>query len=419
VAAEIYVESEVLLYVDITAKEIFPGLDSQLPDSRFKRVSNAIDSLLHKSLTRRQNGSPFIITGDIPAMWLRDSTWQVAPLLYSRHPDVIKLLIELSKTQVELFLIDPYANAFNPEPNGACWHKDFPNQSPWVFERKFELDSWASVLYLARMIVEKYNRFDHIDSSFEEALTTMLNLAKREQRHDPDSYVFKRDNGVLHDSLSHEGYGAPVAYTGMVYSAFRPSDDACVYGYLVPSNLFFLNELERLPEKLKSPASLRLAVEIREGLESFAVIDGRYAYEVDGLGNSLCIDDANIPSLLSLPHLGCVPADDARYRSTREFILSFKNPYYFSGIKASGIGSQHTPSGFVWPIALAVQALTDPSVNNKLDTLDLLEVTDAETGNMHEAFDVNDDKDFTRSWFSWADMTYVQLVLDSVNYQSR
>jgi meiotically up-regulated gene 157 (Mug157) protein len=405
--------------VDITAKEIFPGLDSQLPDSRFKRVSNAIDSLLHKSLTRRQNGSPFIITGDIPAMWLRDSTWQVAPLLYSRHPDVIKLLIELSKTQVELFLIDPYANAFNPEPNGACWHKDFPNQSPWVFERKFELDSWASVLYLARMIVEKYNRFDHIDSSFEEALTTMLNLAKREQRHDPDSYVFKRDNGVLHDSLSHEGYGAPVAYTGMVYSAFRPSDDACVYGYLVPSNLFFLNELERLPEKLKSPASLRLAVEIREGLESFAVIDGRYAYEVDGLGNSLCIDDANIPSLLSLPHLGCVPADDARYRSTREFILSFKNPYYFSGIKASGIGSQHTPSGFVWPIALAVQALTDPSVNNKLDTLDLLEVTDAETGNMHEAFDVNDDKDFTRSWFSWADMTYVQLVLDSVNYQSR
>jgi meiotically up-regulated gene 157 (Mug157) protein len=152
--------------VDITAKEIFPGLDSQLPDSRFKRVSNAIDSLLHKSLTRRQNGSPFIITGDIPAMWLRDSTWQVAPLLYSRHPDVIKLLIELSKTQVELFLIDPYANAFNPEPNGACWHKDFPNQSPWVFERKFELDSWASVLYLARMIVEKYNRFDHIDSSF-------------------------------------------------------------------------------------------------------------------------------------------------------------------------------------------------------------------------------------------------------------
>ena len=405
--------------MNLTAKEIFPGLNSQVPASRFKRVSNAIDSLLQKSLTRRENGNPFIITGDIPAMWLRDSTWQVAPLLNSHHPDVIKLLIDLSKTQVELFLIDPYANAFNPEPNGACWHKDFPNQSPWVFERKFELDSWASVLYLARMIVEKYDRFDHIDASFEEALATMLNLAQREQHHDPASYVFKRNNDVPHDSLSHGGYGAPVAYTGMVYSAFRPSDDACVYGYLVPSNIFFLNELERLPETLKSSASLRLALEIRKGLESFAVVDGRYAYEVDGLGNSLFIDDANIPSLLSLPLLGCLPADDARYRSTRELILSFKNPYYFTGSKASGIGSQHTPSGFVWPIALAVQALTDPSVGNKLATLDLLEKTDAETGNMHEAFNVNDDKDFTRSWFSWADMTYVQLVLDSVNYQSK
>jgi len=405
--------------MNLTAKEIFPGLNSQVPDSRFKRVSNAINSLLQKSLTRRENGSPFIITGDIPAMWLRDSTWQVAPLLNSHHPDVIKLLIDLSKTQVELFLIDPYANAFNPEPNGACWHKDFPNQSPWVFERKFELDSWASVLYLARLIVEKYERFDHIDASFQEALAMMLNLAHREQRHDPNSYVFKRNNGVLHDSLSNGGVGAPVAYTGMVYSAFRPSDDACVYGYLVPSNFFFLNELECLPETLKSPASLRLAAEIREGLENFAVIDGRYAYEVDGLGNSLCLDDANIPSLLSLPLLGCISADDARYRSTREFILSIKNPYYFSGIKAAGIGSQHTPSGFVWPIAVAVQALTDPSVSNKLDTLDLLEKTDAETGNMHEAFNVNDDKEFTRSWFSWADMTYVQLVLDSVNYQSR
>ena len=238
--------------MNLTAKEIFPGLNSQVPDSRFKRVSNAIDSLLQKSLTRRENGSPFIITGDIPAMWLRDSTWQVAPLLNSHHPDVIKLLIDLSKTQVELFLIDPYANAFNPVPNGACWHKDFPNQSPWVFERKFELDSWASVLYLARMIVEKYDRFDHIDASFEEALATMLNLAQREQHHDPATYVFKRNNDVLHDSLSHGGYGAPVAYTGMVYSAFRPSDDACVYGYLVPSNIFFLNELERLPETLKS-----------------------------------------------------------------------------------------------------------------------------------------------------------------------
>jgi meiotically up-regulated gene 157 (Mug157) protein len=405
--------------MNLTAGEVFPGLDAQMSASRFSRVSRAIDSLFGKSLTHRENGSPFIITGDIPAMWLRDSTWQVAPLLNSKHSEVIQLLIELSKTQVELFLIDPYANAFNPAPNGQCWHKDFPDQSPWVFERKFELDSWASVLYLARLITEKYGRTDHIDASFKKALSVMLKLAKLEQHHDPESYIFKRNNEVPHDSLSHDGRGAPIAYTGMVYSAFRPSDDACVYGYLVPSNLFFLNELEHLPQNLQSTESIDLSAEIQSGIQKHAIIDGRYAYEVDGLGNSLFIDDANIPSLLSLPLLGCVSPDNKIYKATREFILSAKNPYYFSGLKGAGIGSQHTPTGFVWPIALAVQALTDPSISKKLETLDLLEHTDGGTGSVHESFNADNDKDFTRSWFSWADMTYVQLVLDSVNYKSQ
>jgi meiotically up-regulated gene 157 (Mug157) protein len=404
--------------MNLTASDLFPGLKDLVSESRFDRVSNALTSLFHKSLTRLENGRPFIITGDIPAMWLRDSTWQVAPLLHSNHPEVVNLLIELSKTQVELFLIDPYANAFNPSPNGNCWHKDFADQSPWVFERKFELDSWASVLYLARMIIEKYDRWDHIDENFHDALEVMLNLAQREQRHDPESYVFKRSNGVSHDSLSHDGRGAPTAYTGMIYSAFRPSDDACVYGYLVPSNFFFLNELENLSQKMKTPKSEALAREIRNGLEKYAVIDNLYAYEVDGLGNALFIDDANIPSLLSLPLLAGASLDVDVYRNTREFILSHSNSYFFSGSKAAGIGSQHTPTNHVWPIAMSVEALTSPSKERKLKTLDILEATDAGTGNMHEAFHVDRPEEFSRAWFSWADMTYVQLVLDSVGYQS-
>ena len=403
--------------MNLTARDVFPGLESQVSASRFNRVNNSLVALFQKSLTRLENGRPFIITGDIPAMWLRDSTWQVAPLLNSNHPDVVNMLIELSQTQIELFLIDPYANAFNPAPNGECWHKDFPKQSPWVFERKFELDSLASVLYLARMIVENYGRWEHIDAKFHTGLQAMMDLAVREQHHDPDSYVFKRDNGVLHDSLSHDGRGAPTAYTGMVYSAFRPSDDACVYGYLVPSNLFFLNELEQLNEKLKSQESKKLAKEIRSGLEEHAIIEGLYAFEVDGLGNSLFIDDANLPSLLSLPLLGCLDLEDEVYSATRKFILSEKNPYFFKGNKVSGVGSQHTPHNFVWPIALAVEALTDPSTKKKLQMLEILESTDAGTGNMHEAFNVDNPEEFTRPWFSWADMTYVQLVLASVNYQ--
>jgi len=405
--------------MNLTAREVFPGLEDLVSESRFNRVSKSLTSLFHKSLTRLENGRPFIITGDIPAMWLRDSTWQVAPLLNSNHPQVVNLLIELSKTQVELFLIDPYANAFNPSPSGECWHKDFLDQSPWVFERKFELDSWASVLYLARMIIEKYDRWDHIDEKFNDALEVMLNLAQREQRHDPETYVFKRDNGVSHDSLSHEGRGAPTAYTGMIYSAFRPSDDACVYGYLVPSNFFFLNELENLSQRLKTPKSESLARDIRSGIEKYAVIDNLYAYEVDGLGNALFMDDANIPSLLSLPLLAGTSLDVDLYRNTREFILSDDNPYFFSGIRASGVGSQHTPKNHVWPIAMSVEALTSPSNEKKLKTLDILESTDAGTGNMHEAFNVDRPEEFSRAWFSWSDMTYVQLVLDSVGYQAQ
>jgi meiotically up-regulated gene 157 (Mug157) protein len=405
--------------MNLTARRVFPELELLLSASRFKRVERALDALFHKSLTRLDNGRPFIITGDIPAMWLRDSTWQVVPLLHSNHPDVISLLIELSQTQVQFFLIDPYANAFNPSPSGQCWHKDFPDQSPWVFERKYELDSLASILYLARRIIEKYGRWEHIDTAFKEALDLMLKLARTEQRHDPDSYLFKRDNGVPHDSLSHEGHGAPTAYTGMIYSAFRPSDDACKYGYLIPSNLFFLNELELLSEKLKTPESMILSTEIRNGIEEYAIIDGRYAYEVDGLGNSLSIDDANIPSLLSLPLLGCLGIDSDRYKATRDFILSKKNPYFFSGVSASGMGSQHTPANYVWPIALAVEALTTSSLEEKLAALEVLEHTDAGTGNMHESFNVENSQEFTRPWFSWADMTYVELVLASVNYQSK
>ena len=405
--------------MNLTAREVFPGLEDLVSEPRFNRVSKSLISLFHKSLTRLENGRPFIITGDIPAMWLRDSTWQVAPLLNSNHPQVVNLLIELSKTQVELFLIDPYANAFNPSPSGECWHKDFLDQSPWVFERKFELDSWASVLYLARMIIEKYDRWDHIDEKFNDALEVMLNLAQREQRHDPETYVFKRDNGVSHDSLSHEGRGAPTAYTGMIYSAFRPSDDACVYGYLVPSNFFFLNELENLSQRLKTPKSESLARDIRSGIEKYAVIDNLYAYEVDGLGNALFIDDANIPSLLSLPLLAGTSLDVDLYRNSREFILSHENPYFFSGVRASGVGSQHTPKNHVWPIAMSVEALTSPSNEKKLKTLDILETTDAGTGNMHEAFNVDRPEEFSRAWFSWADMTYVQLVLDSVGYQAQ
>ena len=362
------------------------------------------------------DGFPFIITGDIPAMWLRDSTWQVKPLLRSKHPKVIDLLVDLSHSQIKLFLKDPYANAFNPVPNGACWHKDFPDQSPWVFERKFELDSWASILYLARKISEQYGRTDHLDGDFRLGLELMIELAKKEQNHDRDSYVFERVGSPPHDSLSHLGRGAPVGVTGMVYSAFRPSDDACTYGYLIPSNLFFMNELKKLRCEGFETQAAQLAFEIEEGVRKFGIVDGKFSYEVDGLGNSLFIDDANVPSLLSLPYLEVLSSENFEYQRTRTLVLSDRNPYFFNGALAMGVGSQHTPKNFVWPIAIAMAALTSNDPKEQLKALELLESTDAGTGQMHESFHVDDSSKFTRNWFSWADMTYVDLVLESIDY---
>lgn len=405
--------------MECATEDVYPGLSSMLPSSRFSRVDRAVQSLFKKTLQRLPDGLPFIITGDIPAMWLRDSTWQVKPLLKSKYPDVVDLLIGLSKTQVQLFLKDPFANAFNPGPSGSCWHKDFVDQSPWVFERKFELDSWAAILYLARKVREQYDRSDHLDASFEAVVELMIELGTKEQSHDRQSYVFKRDNDVPHDSLSHGGLGAPVGRTGMVYSAFRPSDDACVYGYLIPANLFFMSELRKLGIGRFESRAQGLANEIEAGVYEYGLADGAFAYEVDGLGNQLLIDDANVPSLISLPYLDVLPFDNPRYQVTRDFVLSQRNPYFFKGSKAKGIGSQHTPPNHAWPIAIAIEALTSNDPKEQLRAIEILEATDAGTNRMHESFHVDDPTIFTREWFSWSDMTYVDLVLTSVGYSHK
>jgi meiotically up-regulated gene 157 (Mug157) protein len=404
-----------LMLAETSIEDIFPGISNYIPIERINRISRAVSALLNRTLKFMDDGLPFIITGDIPAMWLRDSTWQVKPLLASRNNEIQELLWKLSKSQIKLFNIDPYANAFNIEANGNCWHKDFPDQSPWVFERKYELDSWASVLYLARKIYEIHGISNHLDANFYSAISRMLILARVEQRHDRNSYKFYRNNGIAHDSLSENGLGAPVNYTGMVYSAFRPSDDACQFGYLVPSNLFFANELKNLPrtlpEELMNEANL-ISNEIFEGINSFAIKDGVFAYEVDGFGAQSFMDDANVPSLLSLPYLEVLSPDDATYLKTKSFLLSDENPYYFQSNEISGIGSLHTPKEHIWPIAVAIEGLVSSNESEMLSKIELLERNDAGTRQMHESFDVRNPDKFTREWFSWADMTYVDLVLN-------
>ena len=403
-------------------------LETKVSKARFKLAQGAVERLFASTLTRSADGTIFVITGDIPAMWLRDSTWQVRPLLASaKDPEVAQLIADVSKRQVEYVLIDPYANAFNQEPDGNCWHKDFPDQSPWVFERKFELDSLAAVLDLAIRLYFESGWVTHFTERFEKAVKVILDLLEREQNHDAKSYRFKREDIREFDYLSHDGYGSPVAYTGMVWSGFRPSDDACKYGYLIPANAHMatvLSQLSQLPNEVfpdaetKARAS-KISAEIRSGIEKFGVVEfaGKkvFAYECDGLGNYLLQDDANTPSLLALPYLGVLSESDPLYLNTRNFVLSDDNPYFYQGKVLTGLGSQHTPPNQVWPLGIAMQGITSTSAAEVEACLQLLELSHAGTNQMHESVDQDDPTIFTRSWFSWADMTSYHLLLKSVN----
>ena len=399
---------------------------------RARRVHRAVSRLFTEAMRRTSDitgqDTIAVITGDIPAMWLRDSAWQLRPLLAATaDDDVYSVIASVSRQQAFYVLIDPYANAFNIGPTGDCWHKDFSDQSPWVFERKYELDSLTSVLDLALRLYRASGRGDHLDAQFFAAASMAMDVIEREQQHDPATYRFRRRTSPAHDQLSHDGHGAPVAPTGMSWSGFRPSDDGCVYGYLIPSNAHacvVLNQLAHLPattgatDDLKRRA-LDLSKSIMNGIEEFGLIrrsDGDYfAYEVDGLGNQLFMDDANVPSLLSLPYLGWCNEGDSRYLATRARVLSAANPHFYVGTAGAGVGSPHTPTQHIWPIAIAVAALTDQDPAACTNALTLLEATDVGTGDMHESFHCDNPAKFTRPWFSWADMMYVHLVLRSLN----
>lgn len=385
---------------------------------------------------QRDNGTVFLITGDIPAMWLRDSSAQVYHYLphASNQPEVKDAISGLLKRQFQYICLNPYANAFNREPNNEHYSEDdtcwTDTQKPWIWENKYEVDSLCYPIRLAHGFYKATGDTEWCDSVFREAAETILNVWETEQHHAEKSpYFYNRSNCWPSDTLSNGGKGSPVAYTGMTWSGFRPSDDACKYGYLIPANFFAAKSLEQLAEiasSLLGNAGLAsradtLRQQILEGLRKYAVVhhpafSDVYAYEVDGLGNTLLMDDANVPSLLSLPYLGCVPADDPIYLNTRKMVLSRTNPYYFEGSALHGIGSPHTPESYVWPISLCIQGLTSTDPDEIRSVALMLQDSDADTHLMHEGIYVNDPTIYTRPWFAWANSIFSEFVEYAMQY---
>ena len=375
-----------------------------------------------------EDGTVFVITGDIPAMWLRDSSCQVRHYvrLAREDEDVAALLRGLIRKQFRYIAIDPYANAFNKTACGAGHADDITIMAPWIWERKYEIDSLCYPVWLAYHYWEATHDRSPFEESFRDGLAAILDLWTREQRHETESrYSFERPNAPDSDTLPNGGKGLAVGYTGMTWSGFRPSDDACTYGYLIPANMFavvVLDYIAKLAEELYSDSRLAqraraLRHEIDTGIREYGTVEhpkyGRiWAYEVDGLGHSTLMDDANVPSLLAAPYLGYCAVDDPIYIATRRFVLSQDNPYFYCGSRASGVGSQHTKAGYVWPIGMMMQALTSSDAAEQVSIVASLLTTDAGTGAMHESFDPDDPSVFTRQWFAWADSLFAELVCE-------
>lgn len=384
---------------------------------------------LETTIERLEDGTTFVVTGDIPAMWLRDSTAQVRPylVLAKEHEEIYDMIAGLVERQFGYILIDPYTNAFNKEPNGqGHGATDHTQMNDWIWERKYEIDSLAYAIQLAYLLYVNSGRTDHLTETVRKGLVTILDLWRTEQDHAGASpYRFVRDTDRQEDTLPFDGKGSPVGYTGMTWSGFRPSDDRCTYHYLVPSNQFasvvlgYVAELAPYlgltQEEIELAATLK--DQIQAGIERYGIIQNAqgqaiYAYEVDGLGNASIMDDGNVPNLLSLPYLGFCSEDDPIYVATRQTVLSPENPYYYSGKLASGLGSSHTWDQYIWPISLSMEGLTTSHKAEKARILDLLVNTDAGTNQMHESFHVDDDSRYTREWFSWSNMMFCELLLD-------
>lgn len=374
------------------------------------------------------DGSIFMLTGDIPAMWLRDSSVQVTGYLpYCNEDDDVKKLVKgLLKRQFYYIALDPYANAFNRDDNGKG-HKDDVTDfdSPWVWERKFEIDSLCYPLWLAQRYAETTGDYSVYDEAFLTALGRILDTFETEQFHaERSQYVHSRPLYPQFPTLQNGGKGNPVGYTGLIWNGYRPSDDVCEYGYLVPSNMFATVVLDWLETHAYETGARRererisrINLRVKEGLAKFATVEhpqfGKiYAYEVDGLGHANLMDDANVPSLLSLPYLGYCAKDDPVYANTRRFILSEHNPYYYEGKAARGVGSPHTPDKYIWHIGIVMQLLTSNCRDERLRCFKTLVDTDAGCFVMHEGFHCDDPNKFTRPWFCWANTLFALAVTE-------
>lgn len=394
---------------------------------------NTLDTTVHYREDEEGNPDTYVYTGDIPAMWLRDSGAQVWPYvqLCGNDPALRKMIAGVIRRQFRLINIDPYANAFNDGPTGAGEDVGYPGhvQDPWVFERKWEIDSHCYPIRLAHHYWKTTGDASVFDAEWVAAMRNILaTLRDQQMKEGPGDYTFLRVTDRQLDTRCHVGRGNPVKPVGLISSAFRPSDDATTFGFLVPSNFMAVSSLRKAAEILSTvngeqelaAGCTALADEVAAALQQYAVVEhpvyGKiYAFEVDGFGSVQLMDDANVPSLLAMPYLGDVERTDPVYENTRRFVWSTDNPYFWRGPAGEGIGGPHIGVEMIWPMSIMMRAFTSTDDAEIRDCIIALMTTDAGTGFMHESFSRHDAADFTRAWFAWQNTLFGELILKLVN----
>ena len=392
---------------------------------------NTLDTTVHFRRDKDGNPDTFVYTGDIHAMWLRDSGAQVWPYvqLANKDPELKEMIAGVIRRQFLCINIDPYANAFNDGPTGGDWQTDLTDMKPELHERKWEIDS---LCYPIRLAYE-YWKVTGDDSVFDDkwlsAARLVLKAFKEQQRKESTGpYKFQRKTERALDTVTNDGWGNPVKPVGLIVSTFRPSDDASLFQFLIPSNFFAVSSLRKAAEiltEVNKENSLAaeckaLAQEVEDAIRKYAVYNhpkyGKiYAFEVDGFGNHNLMDDANVPSLLALPYLGDVDINDPIYQNTRRFVWSEDNPYFFKGTAGEGIGGPHIGYDMIWPMSIMMKAFTSQDDEEIKACIKMLMDTDAGTGFMHESFHKDNPEKFTRAWFAWQNTLFGELILKLVN----
>lgn len=413
--------------IENAIKDLQKGIDNEELAWMFNNCfPNTLDTTV-QPYTDNGKDYTYVITGDIDAMWLRDSSAQVWPYLpFTQKDNDLKELIQgLIRKQSECINLDPYANAFYNDPDKESeWKDDHTDMKPGIHERKWEIDSLCYPIRLA------YNYWKTTDdtAAFDDEWVnaqhkTYRTFVEQQRKEGLGPYQFQRTTPRGSDTLQVDGYGYPVNPVGLICSSFRPSDDSTMFSFLIPSNLFAVVSLRQSAEILKSVKHENdladkfsdLADEVEQAVKDHGIVDHPklgeiYAYEIDGFGSHVMMDDANIPSLLALPYLEAVDKNDEIYKRTRDYVLSDHNPFFFKGKAGEGIGGPHIGYDYIWPMSIIMRGMTSTDDDEIKKCINMLVNTHGDTGFMHESFYKDDPTDFTREWFAWTNTLFGEFI---------